>query len=119
MAYPLDETVSTAWSDLDNAGRLPSSMSSFLGHVHRYRSALLKQNTDLAYYCSNQSVEIDIQGCMVDEGQVSDIRCHASRPARAGRGISLLMPIFWYRSMVCSSVEVISIRFLVREKFEK
>ena len=54
-------------------------MLSFLGHMHGYRSALLKQNKDLAYYCSNQLVEIAVQGYIADKGQVSDIRCHASR----------------------------------------
>ena len=49
----------TVSSDSDNAarldpGRLPSGMRSFLGHVHIYGSALLKQNTDLTY-CSNRS----------------------------------------------------------------
>ena len=94
-AYPLDETASTALSDSDNAdqvdpGRLPSGMSAFLGHVRAYGSASLKQNADLAYYCSNQSVEIAIQGYIVDEGHNSDIRRHASRPARATRGVRLL-----------------------------
>ena len=65
MAYPVDKTASTALSDSDNADRvdpgcLPSGMSSFLGHMHAYRSASLKHNMDLAYYCSNQSVEIAI-----------------------------------------------------------
>ena len=41
--------------------------------MHTYRSASLKQTTDLAYYHSNQSVEIAIQGYKVNEGQVSDI----------------------------------------------
>ena len=58
--------MSMALSDLDNAVRvdprdLPSGMRSFLGHVHTYRSAALKLNRDLAYYCSNQLVEITIQ----------------------------------------------------------
>ena len=61
MAYPLDETASMALSDSDNAdrvdpGHLPIGMRSFLGHVHTYQSASLKQNMDLAYYLSNQSV---------------------------------------------------------------
>ena len=77
-------------------------MSSFLGHVHGYGSASLKQNTDLGCYCSNQSVEIAIQGYIVDEGQVSDIRRHASRPAHASRGVHLLKQcqylgtVLWY-----------------------
>ena len=53
MAHPLDETVSMASSDSDNAdhiypGGFSSSVMSFLGHVHTYRSAVLKLNTDLA-----------------------------------------------------------------------
>ena len=56
-----DETSSMASSESHNAdrvdpGRLPSGMTSFLGHVHTYGSASLKQNTDLAYYGSNQMV---------------------------------------------------------------
>ena len=74
-----------ALSGSDNAdrvdpGRLSSGMSSFLGHVHVYGSDSLKQNTDLAYYCSNRSVEIVIQSYIVDEGQFSDIRRHVIRP---------------------------------------
>ena len=47
MAYPLDETASMASSNLD---KCTSAKSSFLGHVHTYSSALLKQNMDMAYY---------------------------------------------------------------------
>ena len=93
-------------------------MSSFLGHVHGYGSASLKQNTALAYHCSNQSVQITIQGYIVDKGQVSDICCHASRPARTSRGVRLLKQC-QYLGTVLWHVEVISIRLLVREKFEK
>ena len=75
---------------MSRSGRFPSGMSSFLGHVHGYGSASLKQNTDLACYCSNQSIEIAIQGYIVEEGQVSDIRRHTSRPARASRSVHLL-----------------------------
>ena len=56
-------------------------------HTYMYGSASLKQTTDLAYYCSNQSVEIAIQGYKVAEGQVSDIGRHASKPAQASRGV--------------------------------
>ena len=78
MAYPLDETASTALSDLGNAdqvdpGHFPSGMRSFLGHMHTYGSASLKQNTDLTCYCLTQSVEIAIHCYKVDKGQVSDI----------------------------------------------
>ena len=62
-------------------------MTSFLGHVHTYGSALLKQNTDLVYYRSILSVDITIQGYKVEEGQVSDIGRHASKPAHASRGV--------------------------------
>ena len=44
MAYPLDETASTALSDSGNADLV-----------------------DPAYYCSNQSVEISIQGYKLNE----------------------------------------------------
>ena len=61
MAYLLDETVSMASSHSSNAdrvdpGHLATGMSSFLGRVHAYRSASLKQNTDLAYYCQLRSL---------------------------------------------------------------
>ena len=106
-ASPLDETAFTALSDSGNAGRvdparLPSGMRSFLGHVNTYGSAPPKQTTDLAYYCSNQSAEIAIQVYEVDEGQVSDIGRHASKPARANRSIRPLkrwlfvVIILWY-----------------------
>ena len=115
-AYLLDETASMAIEDSGNADRvdpgcLPSGMSSFLGHVQAYGSASPKQNTDLAYYCSNQSVEIAIHSYRVDEGPVSDICCHTSRLARASMGIRLLKQcqylstVLWY----VPSVEVISI----------
>ena len=77
-------------------------MSSFLGHMHAYGSALLNQNTDLACYCSNNSVEITIQGYKVDEGQVSDVCLHLSRPGCTSRGIRLLKQcqylgaVLWY-----------------------
>ena len=105
-----------ASSDSGNADRvdptrLRSGKRSFLGHVNTYGSAPLKQTTDLAYYHSNQSAEIAIQGCEVD---ASDIGRHASKPARANiyRSVRSLK----YHTM---SVEVISIRLLVREKLEK
>ena len=94
-------------------------MSSFLGHVDGYGSVSLKQNTDLACYCSNQSVEIAIQGYVVKEGQVSDIRRHASRPPSASRGVHLLKRCQYLSTLLCSSVEAISIRFLLRQKLEK
>ena len=50
--------------------------------MHTYGSAALKLNTDLAFYCSNQSVEMSTK--------VSDIFRLASKPARATRGIRLL-----------------------------
>ena len=76
MAYPLDN------ADRVETGRLPSDMSSFwVTCTHTEVPSSLKQNTDLAYQCSNQSVEITIQGYKVDKGQVLDIPCHASRPA--------------------------------------
>ena len=53
-------------------------------------------------------------------GQASDIHRHASRPARESRGVCLLKQCQYLgTTMVCSSVEAISIRFLVREKLEK
>ena len=73
-----------------NPGHLPNVMRPLLGHMHTYRSASLKQNTDLAYYCSTQLVEIAIQGYKIDEGQVSDIGRHASKPACASRSVCLL-----------------------------
>ena len=90
-AYSLGETASTASSDSDNAdpvdtGRLPSGRRSFLGHVHTYESASLKQTMGLAYYYSNQSVEIVIQGYKVDEAQASDIGCQASKLADTRQG---------------------------------
>ena len=73
--------------DRVDPARLPSGSMSFLGHVNTYGSAPLKQISDLAYYCSNQSAEIAIQGYEVDEGQVSVIGCHASKPARTTRSV--------------------------------
>ena len=64
-------------------------MRSFLGHVHIYGSAALKQNTDLAYYRSNQPIEIAIQGYRLDEGQVSDIG-RVNRPAKKGRSFETM-----------------------------
>ena len=103
-ASPLDETAFTASNDPGNVdrvdpARLPSGMRSFLGHVNTYGSAPLKQTTDLAYY---RSAEIAIQGYEVDEGQVSDIGRHASKPARANRSVRSLkrwlfvVIILWY-----------------------
>ena len=108
----------TASSDSGNADRvdpasLPSGMRSFLGHVSTYGSAPLKQTTDLAYHRSNQSAEIAIQVYEVDEGQVSDIGRRASKQERS---FAETMAICSYHTMVCSSVEAISIRLLVREK---
>ena len=50
-AYPLDETAlgDSVNADRVDPGGLPSGKRSFLGHVHMYRSAALKQNMDLAY----------------------------------------------------------------------
>ena len=70
--------------------------------MHTYGSALLKQNKGLAYYYSNKLVEIAIQGYKVDEGQVSDISLHTSKPARATGYIRLLKQwqylgiVLWY-----------------------
>ena len=53
-----------ASSDLNSAdrvdpGRLPSGcMRSFLGHVHTYENASLKQTMDLTYYCSEADAGI-------------------------------------------------------------
>ena len=57
-------------------------MKSFLSNVHRCGSAVLKQNTDLAYYHVNQSFEGTSHCCKLDVGQVSDIvSTQANRPA--------------------------------------
>ena len=114
-AYLLDETASTASSNPDNVDQvdlecLPSGMSSFLGHLHVYGSASLKQNMDLAYYCSNQLVEIAIQGYKVDKGQVSDLCHHTSRPACSSR-VVLLLKRCQYLSTVLSQFD--------RDKLEK
>ena len=82
-------------SNLDNInevdpGSLPSGVRSFLGHMHTYRSAALKQNTNLAYYRSNQLVKNAIQSYKLDEGQVSEIGHHAMKLTRAKRGSCLL-----------------------------
>ena len=85
-AYPV---ASTAWSDSDNTDLVDQDVCQ-VGSRHFWITCtdtevlrLIKQNTDLACYCSRQSIEITIQDYIVDEGQVSDIHRHASRPARA------------------------------------
>ena len=60
-------------------------MSSFLGHVHGYGSASLKQNTDLACYCSNQSIKIAIQGYIVEKDRFqTSVATQADWPAQVG-----------------------------------
>ena len=94
-ASPLGETAFMALSDSGNADRvdpahLRSGKRSFLGHVNTYGSAPLKQTTDLAYYRSNQSAEIAIQGYEVDEGQVSN------RSVRLLKRWLFVVIILWY-----------------------
>ena len=80
---------------------------------------------DLAYYCSNQSVEIAIRPrYKVDEGQVSDIGSHASKLACANRGVHSLKQcqyfgiVLWY-GMVRSSVERSQFDCLLERNFFK
>ena len=67
-----------------------------------YGSSTLKKNTDLAYYRSNQSFQIAIQGYNLDEGKASDIGCHASKPVNGNRSLRLLKRwqylgiVLWY-----------------------
>ena len=76
-------------------------MRLFVGHVHTYGSASLKRTTDLAYYRSNYSVEIAIQGYNVDEVQVqTTVATQANWPAQLGSFLRLndgnISVSFWY-----------------------
>ena len=57
---------------------------SFLGHMHKYGSDSLKQNTYLAYYRPNQSVEIAVQSYTKSTKArfQTSVTTHASKPAR-------------------------------------
>ena len=65
-------------------------------------NAALKQNTDLAYYYSNESVEIAIQVYRLNEGQVSDTGWYGNQSTWAERGNRLLKRwqylgvVLWY-----------------------
>ena len=82
-------------------------MRPFLGHMHTYGSAALKQDVDLVYYCSSQSVEITIiraTDLVKNRFQIS-----VNRPMQTGHLFAEMMAISQYHTMVCLSVEVISI----------
>ena len=59
-----------------------------------------------------------IQAHSLDLGQVSDICRHATREERGERSFAGTIEISRYRTMVCLSVETISIRLVVRGIFQ-
>ena len=71
---------------------------------------MLKLNSDLVYYCLSQLVEIAIQSYKLDEGRfLMSVVTQGVCPTQKGCLFAETMAISWYCTMVCSSVEVISI----------
>ena len=120
-AYPLDETASTASSNSDNADRVDQDICQVV-----CRFWVTCMDTEVLRYVSDIFLLKPV-GYDHYSGLHSRRRTGFRHPSprkqtglrKYGRSFTEMMPISRYHTMVCSSVEAISIRFLVREKLEK